>query len=514
MIPLLSADEMRRLDRATIDELGVPVLVLMETAGRAVADVTESLVESLGVASTALLLCGPGNNGGDAVVAARHLSNRGFQVTLALVGGSKRRSADLVRQLEIAERLDLPLVELEGTGQRHALAGLLAEHAVVVDGLFGTGLARPLDARTASIVEMINAAERPVVSIDLPSGIDADTGRILGAAVRATRTVTFCLPKIGHLMHPGRACTGTLETVDIGIPYSLVEELDPKATLIGPQTLALAVPPRDADAHKGSFGHALVVAGVPERPGAALLAARAALRTGAGLVTLGTDAETLRRLAPALTSVMGAELGADDLDAARLTAALERKTAVAVGPSLAPSPALAALLREVFAGSRLPLVLDAGALDAVADDPSWLRDRPAPTILTPHPGEMGRLMKLDTAAVQADRLRAARSLAAGTGAHVVLKGASTVVADPDGKVGVISAGNPGMATAGAGDVLTGVIVSLLAQGVDAPLAARAGAQLHALAGDRAAALGGVTRLIADDLLDHLAFEAEAEEGEA
>lgn len=502
MIPLVTATEMQRLDRITIDELGLPALVLMETAGRAVADLAEEVAAEDG--APVLALAGAGNNGGDAVVAARHLANRGFDVRIALCADRAKASPELGHQLAIAEKLGLELIMVDDAADVEAL---LEEAALVIDGLFGTGLTRPIEGFLAEVIEAVNRAGVAVVSIDLPSGVHADTGAALGTAIHAGHTLALGALKLGHLLHPGRALAGETRLVDIGIPYALFERFAPRAWLVDETVLEEVFAPRAPDGHKGTYGHLLVVAGTPERPGSALLAARAALRTGAGLVTLGSDRETIRRLAPALNELMGADLGEGQPDAGLVLAALERKSALVIGMSLDGQGASRASIRQVLEHAPVPVVADAGALDALGPDPGWLQDRTHPTVLTPHPGEMARLCGLDTRAVQADRPAAARALAAKTGAVVVLKGASTVIAEPDGTLSIVAAGNPGMATGGTGDVLSGVIGALLAQGHPAALAARAGVLLHGRAGDLARARHGEAQLVASDLIDALAQAA-------
>jgi ADP-dependent NAD(P)H-hydrate dehydratase / NAD(P)H-hydrate epimerase len=502
MTPLVTGAEMQRLDRTTIDEIGIPSLVLMETAGRAVTDVVEERLET--ERGRVLVLAGSGNNGGDAVVAARHLMNRSFEVTLALFGDRARASADLQHQLAVAERLGIQPISVTTAAE---LSELLPWHPIVIDGLFGTGLKRPIEGPLAAMIDLVNDSGAWVVAIDLPSGIDADTGAILGTAIRANATVTFALPKIGHLVHPGRACSGQILVADIGIPYALLDRFPPDAWVVDESVIEEALPKRKADAHKGSFGHLLVVAGTPDRPGSALLASKAAARIGAGLVTIGSDDETIRRLAPAFFEIMGASLGAKHPEPDRVLALLDRKSALVIGMSLSAEGAVREMMREVLAKAEVPVLADAGALDAIGPDPSYLARRIHPTVLTPHPGEMARILGTDTKTVQSDRVRVARELAKTSNAIVVLKGASTLVAEPSGTLSVVPTGNPGMATGGSGDVLSGIIGGLLAQGVPAGLAARAGAYLHGLAGDRAKKVRGEAGLVASDLIEHL-FEDE------
>jgi NAD(P)H-hydrate epimerase len=497
MRALLSKKEMQALDRAAIDDVGIPSLVLMEVAGRAVADRVEALARG-----RVLALAGLGNNGADAIVAARHLADRGLAVTTAIAGDPAKASGDCKKQLAIIEKLGAkPLILDEHTD----LGALFAGHAIAIDGLFGTGLSRPIEGLAAKVIEAVNAARIDVVAVDIASGIDADDGRILGAAVRATETVTFQHAKLGHVFYPGREHTGALHVADIGIPRALLAG-EPSAFIVEKDAIERALPKRRRDTHKGTYGHLLVVAGAPDRPGSALLAGRAAMRAGAGLATIAADPETIRRLSPAFEALMGASTA---LDAKSILALVEGKSALAIGPSLPATEATKAFLLELLPAVKVPVVIDASALAALGTDVAKLAARAAPTILTPHPGEMAKLAGLDTKAVQADRAGVARAVAAKARAVVVLKGASTVIAAPDQKIGVVLEGNAGMATGGAGDVLTGVIGGLVsARGAEAFDAAAAGVLLHALAGDRAAR-SGEARLVASDLIDHLAL---AEDG--
>ncbi len=498
---MLTSAQMQAMDRLAIDEVGIPSLVLMEVAGRAVADAAGQLMQDAATEQGPILaLAGSGNNGADAVVAARHLRERLFEVTLLVLGEPDKTSTDLGTQVQIARELGVEARFVSGPGAVADVSALLQTHSVVIDGLFGTGLSRAVEGWRSELIQAIESSARPVVAVDIPSGIDADTGQAWGNSVSADITVTFQFPKFGQLLHPGRTATGELQVVDIGIPPSRLPRVEPFGEIIEDSILELAVPLRDPNSHKGSYGHLLVVAGVPTRPGAALLAGRAALRAGAGLVTVGSDPETIKRLSGVFEELMGLELS---MNPDALLEAMERRTALAIGPSLEPSEALKTLLKAVLPELRAPVVLDAGALSALAGDYEWLSERMDPTVLTPHPGEMARLLGVDAAAVQRDRVGVARKVAQMTQSHVVLKGASTVVADPDGQVGLVLRGHPGMATGGSGDVLTGILGSLLAQGVPPALASKSGALMHAWAGDEAAARKGHAAMIASDLIEAL-----------
>ena len=472
---MVTPAEMASAERAVIQG-GRPALALMEIAARAVADVASSRPRR--PKDGFVVLAGPGNNGGDAIAAARLLREKGAEkLRVYLLAGSAVLSPDLAHQLALFGPVSRDLLpDLDGS-------------ITVIDGLFGTGLTRALEGPHAAIARHLanRSPERSVIAIDIPSGVDGRTGQILGAALRADVTVTFQAPKLGHYLHPGREHRGELIVADIGVPIATAG-----ADLAGDEAIAQALPPRAPTAHKGTFGHLMVIAGHPDRPGSALLAARAALRTGAGLVTLASARATIERLAPALVELMGLDAGSPRIDPAIVLAALERKNALVIGPSL--EPADHAAIRRILAESELPAVVDAGALDA-------FEPRRGPTILTPHPGEMSRLSGLTVAEVERDRPAAARDLSKKTGAIVVLKGATTLIASPDGALTIITTGNPGMATGGTGDVLAGMIGSLLAQRVEPRLAAVAGAHLHGKAGDLAQQKQGEASLIASDVID-------------
>lgn len=510
MLTVVNRAQMQAMDRHAIETVGIPQLVLMESAGRAVAGGAEELLESYEVDPSAVLcLAGTGNNGGDAVVAGRHLSERGYDVTLVVLGSPQSLSEGCAAQVRLAHGVGLEVLFYEGEEAAERVADLLEAHTLLVDGVFGTGLSRPVEGWRRAVLETVEASPLPVVAVDIPSGVDADTGQILGEALTAELTVSFQVPKLGCLLTPGRARCGALRVVDIGIPRISRASVGPTAELISEETVQAALPPRPVDGHKGTFGHLLVVAGAPDRPGSALLCARSAARSGAGLVTLGSDAVTIGRLAPALLELMGTSLGEAEIEPEALSAALERKTALALGPSLEPGERLTKLLKAVLNDCSMPVVLDAGALSTLGEDLEWLRDRPGPTVLTPHPGEAGRMLGLDTYTVQADRVRAVTTLAERSGATVVLKGATTLVAEPSGQLALCIAGGPGLATGGTGDVLTGVIGALLAQGIEPGLAARAGVELHGRAGDRATRALGERAVLASDVVMHLAHPEEA-----
>ncbi len=501
---VLNADEMRRCDTEAIEAYGVPGVALMETAGRAVAERALELLEESG-GDLALVVCGSGNNGGDGFVAARYLARAGVDVQVictceaGALKGDARVFHDVVARMEIpihtvdADEASLPPVAV-GPGD------------VVVDALFGTGLTRPIEGRAARLVDLIcslREAGAKVVAVDLPSGVCADTGQVLGRAVAADATVTFAYLKRGHLLYPGRRLCGEWEVVDIGLPHQVEALLGPPCVLLDEAAVRETLAPPAADAHKGTLGHVLVVAGCRDKPGAAALACLGALRSGAGLVTLasrpGGHAGVVAAAPEVMTLTLPGEgaLGTGDLPALR--DALEGKDALLIGPGIPRNEATRDLMRQLLGSLEVPVVLDADALNAIGEDRSVFEGALAERVLTPHPGEMARLLPSTTAQVQADRPGIAARLAAETEATVVLKGASTVIAEPDGTLAICPTGNPGLATGGTGDVLGGVIAALLARGHDASTAARAGVFVHGRAADALVETRGTAGLVAGDL---------------
>jgi hydroxyethylthiazole kinase-like uncharacterized protein yjeF len=517
---ILSAEAMREVERAAIEDLGVPSLVLMENAA---IGVVEAVAEAFADARSAAIFCGPGNNGGDGLAVARHLFVRGWEARIFLVTNGHEPAGDAAVQLAICRKAELQILEVASEKDLRVALEAAADCDLVIDALFGTGLSRPLDGLFARVVERINALPLPCVAVDLPSGLAGGEPRPIGPHVRADLTVTFAAPKVAHVFAPASDAVGRMVVTDLGIPPRLVDDVEEEAgdlhLLVGEELVDL-MPDREAGSHKGDYGHALIVAGSSGKAGACILAARAAVRAGAGLVTAAVPEPILQTVdlgsiesmtlgLPAAASGQLAERAAD-----AVLAAMEGKTVVALGPGLGQEPFTVAAIRRIALECPLPLVLDADGLNAFAGRAADLAARKAETVLTPHPGELGRLLGVSTAQIQEDRIAAARGAAEETGAIVVLKGHMTLVASGTA-VFVNPTGNPGMATGGTGDVLTGVIAGLLAQGFDALDAAVLGVYLHGLAGDLAAARMGERGLAAGDLIETLpaAFAALKGEGE-
>ena len=511
---VLTPAQMREAERRTIDEFGVPSLHLMERAGEEVVAAIEAHVASGPAAAT--VLCGRGNNGGDGWVAARLLRERGWDVSGILFAQTDDVTGDARTNLDRARETGVPVTEVLDTGGWAPCRRRLAADALVVDGLFGTGLKRPLAGLFATVADDVDAAGRPVVAIDLPSGLLADLSRPPGPCPRATLTVTFGAPKLALALRP--AAAGRVVVADIGIPAGVVAELGgPRIELLTPETIRPTVPVRPAESHKGNYGRLAIVAGSRGRTGAARLAGLGALRAGAGLVTVATPASCQALVAHEPEYMT---LGLPDEEGVATGGGLEPLLAgpfdvVAAGPGLGVGRGCGAIVDALLdRPGRGPLVLDADALTVCAENPGRLRGRPeAPLVITPHPGEMARLAGATVADIQRDRVGAAHEFATAHGVHVVLKGARTVVAAPDGAVRINTTGNPGMATGGSGDVLTGVAAAWLAQVDDAGAAVALAVHLHGLAGDLAAGEVGEAGLIARDIAHHLGRAVEKLTGE-
>ncbi len=502
---IVSASQMRALDRRTI-ELGTAGHVLMERAGEGACAVLLRVFPHLEKnGARVVILAGKGNNGGDGFVMARLLREHGLEVQVYLLGTADQVAGDALRNLQAYEGARGVVTEIVTSDELGAMLPEMAEAGCVVDAMLGTGLKSEVRGLYADAIEMVNSCGAPVFAVDLPSGLDADTGRPHGTAIQAEATATFAFAKLGQVLYPGVVHCGVLEVVDIGIDQQALEELPPNGWLIEPADAARWLPRRGHEAHKGSAGHLLVVAGSRGKSGAAILATRAALRGGAGLVTLATPESVAAICAgaayEAMTEPWPEERGRMRCDVDRLAAAIEGKAAVAAGPGLGAARSTRDLVLWLLRYGEVPLVLDADALNALARNPGPLRRARAPVILTPHPGEMARLAGVDTAAVQADRVGVASSFAAEHDCTVLLKGARTVIAGR-GRVWVNPTGNAGMASGGMGDALTGLIGALLAQGLEATEAACLGAYLHGLAGDRAAR-DGMIGIVASDLIELL-----------
>ncbi len=489
-------------------EAHIPSLTLMEHAGLGVVQHIESTFPPL-KNKLVTIVCGKGNNGGDGLVVARLLAKKKIDVQVILLAKPNELSRD-------AKVMHGRLVRVAKRGTIHVLVdfgklqALLAASDVIVDAIFGIGLSNTVTGLFGEAITAINGAGRRIIAVDIPSGLDADTGTALGPTIRADHTVTLGLPKLGLYVGKGIDHAGTVHVVDIGIPQSFVDSIESRTMLMTHGAAKASLPLRSQSSHKGTFGHAGLIAGSVGKTGAAAMAAKAALRVGTGLVTVAVPSsvnDTLEtKLLEAMTAPMpetkARTLSRSGLD--RLLTFIRGRSAVAIGPGLTTHHETVELIQEIVKRLDKPSVLDADALNALAGKASLLTECKIPPILTPHPGEMSRL-EIDATieSINADRLGTAGRFARERGVLVVLKGARTVVARPDGLVAICPTGNPGMATAGTGDVLTGMIVGLLAQGLAPWDAACAGTYFHGLAGDLTAAALGQAAMTAGDLIEHI-----------
>ncbi|WP_303721377.1 NAD(P)H-hydrate dehydratase [Malonomonas rubra] len=504
---LIRAEEMQAIDREAINQIGIPGVVLMENAGRAATDSFCREFSTL-YPGPVLVLAGKGNNGGDGYVMARLLTERGWQVQTLILGRDEDIVGDAAVMRGILQKLELPCsCVTEACELRSGFAA--AEPVVIIDALLGTGLKSTVRGLYAEAIEIINSSGAAVCAIDIPSGVDGSTGQICGLAVQADLTVTFDHAKIGHGSNPGAACAGLLEVVDIGIPANGRLQLESDVCLVDASVAVEWLPERPQEGHKGSFGHLLVLAGSTGKTGAAALAGNAAVRGGCGLVTVAVPESVHDIMEIKLTEAMTCPLAAEDgrvssQAQAQIAELLQSRDALAVGPGLGQSEELSELLIWLLASSQLPTVIDADGLNLLAGQLELLHHRSGPApILTPHPGEMARLSGLSVAEIEADRYRVAVEFAAEHGVVLLLKGARTVIAAPDGRVAINGSGNDGLATGGSGDVLTGLIGALLAQRLEPFEAASLAAWLHGRAAELVTAGQGVAGMAASDLLCQL-----------
>ncbi len=490
---LVTANEMQEMDQKTIHSFGIPGLVLMENAGKGAVDVLLSKIKDKNIKKIAVL-AGRGNNGGDGFVMARYLMEKGFMVTAFLLASKKAVKGDAKINLALFETLcnhstGSTLVEIKNEEELKTKKTWILHHDLFIDAILGTGLNSDVRGMIKDVVELMNGSEKPVFSVDIPSGLNSDTGKLMGTAVNAFATATFAFAKAGHILYPGNIHTGALSIIDIGIPKFITDEKKIQLRLIEKQDIAALFPPREFNSHKGSYGHLLVIAGSTGKTGAAALCADAAMRCGTGLVTLGV-AKSLNpimeslSLEPMTHPLPEKEKGfLSDNCLKDILDLVKGKQALALGPGLGTREGTKKLVYGLIEQSPVPLVLDADAINCIAENPDILKKKTKAAILTPHPGEMARLFNLSTQDVQADRIGIARKLASEFDVTLILKGAQTLIALSDGNVFINPTGNPGMASGGMGDVLTGMISGFLAQGFSPEPASLAGVYIHGLCAD-------------------------------
>jgi hydroxyethylthiazole kinase-like uncharacterized protein yjeF len=502
---VLTGSQMMELDRRA-QELGLDVLVLMENAGRSVAQALAERLELKG--KRVVVLAGKGNNGGDGLVAARHLASLGAEVRTFILAERGQLSPPAERNAAILEGAGAAVEYLPDEASLASLEPQLARAEVVVDALLGLGISGPVRGYYARAIELVNASGAFIVAVDVPSGLEAEAGHVEGPCVRAELTVTMGRPKLGLLLYPGREFAGEIVVGEVGYPRSLIEGFDSKLELIDRELVQRLLPRRRAYSHKGDYGRIFVLAGSRGYTGAAALTAEAALRAGAGLVTLGIPASLNPILEEKLTEVITRPLPEADGSLAyaaleEIKRALQAQDVLALGPGLGRHPETARLVKDLVRQAGLPTVIDADGLNNLSDEPELIKKAEGPLVLTPHPGELSRLNKRAIAEIEADRVGVARAFAAEYKVVLVLKGVPTVVALPDGRCYLNSTGNSGLASGGSGDVLTGLIAGLMGQGLEPWQAAVCGVYLHGLVADRLKPETGERGMIAGDLVRKL-----------
>jgi NAD(P)H-hydrate epimerase len=502
---IVTAAEMRDMDRATI-ELGLPGRILMENAGRGVVQILLERFREIRDKKIGIL-AGRGNNGGDGFVIARHLSQKGIDVIVYLLSVSSAVKGDAQANLELLKRFGIPIVEIPDTKAFGANKIFMGHRDIWVDAIFGTGLKSDIKGYIGNVIVFINSLQKPVIAVDMPSGIDSDTGQVRGEAVRACVTATFGYAKAGLFLFPGAGYCGKVETVDIGIPQVIEERIAPKQHLLDDKTIRSYLRPRAKDAHKGTAGHLFIIAGSPGKAGAAAMTAMAAMRSGAGLVTVGIPKSLNTAIEPMILEAMTCPLPENtegflsESSFDEVMQNLAGKKCLAIGPGLGTDTSTKKLVFKILQEASLPVVMDADGLNLLAGETRLLSKLKIPLILSPHPGEMARLSGKTVPQIQQDRISCARDFAVGHKVHIVLKGAGTVVAHPDGNVFVNPTGNPGMASGGMGDILTGIIAGFVAQGYLAEEAARTAVYIHGKAGDELADKMGPFGFLASDIMN-------------
>ena len=505
---VLNTQQMREADRRTIDEIGIPSIVLMENAGRQAVAAMEAAFEDLPSTHVGVV-CGRGNNGGDGFVVARTLVQRGIETSVFLLGSVADVRGDARTNLEVLGRIGLTVVEITNAQEWELHFSEISQCELIVDAILGTGFHGQLSGLLETVVADLNGLGVPIVAIDLPTGVSADSPDVEGEAIEASMTVTLGAPKIPLVLPPADSHSGDLVIADIGIPIPVLDDVEgPYIELLTRERMRELVPARAADSHKGDFGRVLVIAGSLGRSGAAHLAAVGALRSGAGLVTVATPRSCLpivAAMAPEYMTESLEETATGTVDYAALDRVLEFKAdVIAVGPGLGQAPGTAAFVYGLLERAGVPLILDADALNAFSGDPERLVGRDGlDVVITPHPGEMARLLNLSVEAVQHDRLRHATEFATRHRVHVVLKGHRTLIASPENRTFINLTGNSGMATGGTGDLLTGMIAAWFGQLLDAEAACKLAVYLHGTAGDLAEADEGEVALVAGDVAARL-----------
>jgi len=504
---VVTSKQMREIDRKAIEENNLSGLALMENAGLKIFQSLKNIYPNLRLKKI-IIFSGSGNNGGDGFVVARHLYDYGVKAKVFLLAPFSKIKGEAGENLNIIDKMGVELIEVE-TVKLEEIQETLQNSDLIIDAILGTGLQGRVTGLKAKIIDLINITGKEVVAIDVPSGLNADTGKIEGPCIKATHTITLALPKIGLLLFPGASYVGKVTVEDIGIPFYLLKNKKLKTNMVTKEIVKLLLPSRAAYTHKGSFGKVLILAGSVGMTGAAYLASEAAMRSGTGIVILGIPRSLNPIMEVKLTEVMTLPLAETEKqslgeDAKETILKLMKDFSVlGIGTGISRQLETQRLVRKIIEKSTIPLVVDADAIYALSEDTNILKKAEAPLIITPHPGEMAKLINKDIDYILDNQLNITRKIAQKFGIVVVLKGARTIIANKEGEVYINVGDNSGMATGGSGDVLTGIICSLIAQGTDNFSAAITGVYIHSLAGNLARDIKGERGMIAGDILSQV-----------
>jgi len=506
-LKVVKSYEMKEIDRYTIEEIGIPGIVLMENAAMSVVSETIQLLKE---SNKVVICCGTGNNGGDGFAIGRILSCNNIKVSIIIIGDSGKIKGDAKINYDIARQLNIDIHEFNDERQMDELKNIVSDCDVIYDAIFGTGLCREVTGKYLEAIKIINRANAYRIAIDIPSGVNADDGQILGNSVCADKTVTFCLPKVGLLLYPGANYVGDLVVADIGIPNISIDRINSHTTIMDDNLARYFMPNRVKMSHKGSYGKVLVIAGTSKMTGAAVLTSLSAYRTGAGLVKTFIEESvssvvTTKVPEAVVETYSRANNNISNEDKNKLLEMIGWADTIAIGPGLGNDNITREILEIVISNFNKTVVVDADGINALSKDKEILNNRRCEIIVTPHLGEMSRLTDYDIGEITNNTIKVAVELSRTYKITCVLKSARTIISSPNGMVNINIYGNSGMATAGSGDVLTGIIVSLLGQGLNASDAAILGVYIHSKAGDKAKDDKGEHGLIANDIICNIPY---------
>lgn len=504
---VVTSQQIREIDRKAIEDNNLSGLILMENAGLRIFQSLKNIYPDLRLKKI-IIFAGSGNNGGDGFVVARHLYNYGVKAKVFLLAPFNKVIGEAGENLNTINKMGVELIEAETT-KLEEIQRTIQNSDLIIDAILGTGLQGKVTGLKAKIIDLINIANKEVLAIDVPSGLDTDTGKIEGPCIKATHTITLALPKIGLLIFPGASYAGKVTVEDIGIPSYLLKNNKIKINITTKEIVKSLLPFRATYSHKGSFGKVLILAGSVGMTGAAYLASEAAIRSGAGIVVLGIPRSLNQIMEVKLTEVMTLPLAETEKQSLgeeaeeTISKLMKNYSVLGIGPGISRQAETQRLVRKIIEKSNIPLVVDADAIYALSEDPTILKKTKTHLVITPHPGEIAKLINKDVDYILNNQLDITREIAQKYGIVVVLKGARTIIANKEGETYINVGDNSGMATGGSGDVLTGIICSLIAQGADNFSAAITGVYIHSLAGNLARDIKGERGMIAGDILSQV-----------